>query len=245
MPAALKLTEFLTQPESPQDSQVQNVKEIKAQETPLEVTGDKPVDRLMSLGKSLDSLKELMRMAETKFDDFARSGLEALKQAFPSQKTTIQKVRLPKQLVDFYGGDASKLEFGAQTLDRDPQKSDAQYEKLQKDVEMAKKYFGEDIHLHRIDYGNGKPSVAVVMGVDAEAFNAVISAERKKTQLEEAMKVEKQAMMMKDAPERGQYDAQNLDKASQMVIATNRAPEQNAPMVPFAPAQRGPSVREV
>jgi hypothetical protein len=237
------LKEFLTQPESPHDSIVPNSAEIQNQELPAlavkDVQGNSLKEKFDNLKSGLDSLVNLMKRAEHKFDDYTRSGLEALRQMFPSQRTSIQRVRLPKDLVDFYGGDASKLEFGAQTIT-----SDAQFEKLQQDVEMVKKYFGDDIALHRITYNNGKPPVAVVMGVDAELFNAVIKAERQKTQMEDAIKATAKEMM-KSHPEVTQQNMDNLDRASNMVIDVNKS-VQMAQSVAFSPGQqKGPNIREV
>lgn len=236
---ASKFQEFIINPDSRVDPVVEEVPEIKEQEAaPIKVTGKKPANRLLNIGQQLDALMQLMKKAEARFDDITRSGLKALVETFPTKRTSIQKVVLPKQLVDFYGGDASKLEFGAQTI-----KSEAQYEKLKRDVEMAKKYFGEHIEVHRIEYPNGRPPVAVVMGVNAEAFNAVISAARQQAQLEAALSLEKQAMM-KEAPGHAQENAQNLDKASQMVIATNRSPQVEASLA-FANAQKKETGREL
>jgi len=215
---ASSFKEFLSQPDTvdtKKPTAEMAVKEINPREPEITTTGKNKPDLLVKLGQQLDNLKGMLKSAELfkapgRLNDKAHEAIQALKEMFPSQKTSIQKVVLPKALVDHYGGNPNELQFGAQTIN-----SDAQYEKLKKEVEIAKKYFGDNIYLHKINYDNGKPPVAVVMGVNAEEFNAVISAERQKAKLEETI-IATRKEMMHDAPGHGHQNAENLEKTAQL-----------------------------
>lgn len=184
--------------------------EIKPQEADLNLAemGTNLEDRLKNLTGSLKDLVGNLRDATLKHDNIERDGLRRIMEDHHAgEPTTIQKVVLTKELINMYGGDKDKITFGAQTLDRN--NADEQFAKLKADAELAKQYLGEDIHVHRIDYKNGKPSVAIVVGVDAEAFNAVISAERKKEALQGAVALTKD----------------ELDKSHSKAVALEKGPD--------------------
>lgn len=139
------------------------------------------------------------------------SRLEALgaliKQFYKAAR--IVSVKLLEPLLDAEGEPLRK--FAMKELD--PEKADRQMERLRQDVELASKYF-PGVRLEEIRSADDK-RVAVVYGVDAEAFNAVVAAERAR------MLREKKSADMTAEIDKAHQEVESERKARQAAAASD------------------------
>jgi hypothetical protein len=149
------------------------------------------LERLIEWGKERKHLSDLMSSAEAGSDN-SDAVLGAITRMFPVKNST-RRVQVPQELVDRYAdGNVRELTFGVQDIH-----SPEQWDHLEKQAEGMRKYF-PDIALYGVvDSRTGKKT-ALVMGIEANAFNALAKAERKKQQLNAAVR---QACKDLDVPE--------------------------------------------
>jgi hypothetical protein len=219
------------------------------------VTGDgkdNAATRIVLLGKELTNLTGLLTSAslDNKDSEHRSWAMNIIVNSFGNDPAE-RKVKLPPELVNEHGGDANSITFGVQDI-----RSAKDHERLLQDVALAKKYFA-DIKLHTITDPKGN-ELALVVGVDAKQFNAVVSAERKKESLELGITEARQQLGLQLAPKQEADKGQstepfslNMDhiqarfpkKEGQEMTAQAQEPASISPMQ--TPAQQKPTMREV
>jgi hypothetical protein len=156
----------------------------------------------LDLSATLQQLKDLSGTIGDAMKG-SRTAIAAITEDF-KVKNEVQKVVLPKELINFYAEkegvkpddfNIKSLKFGVQTIT-----SDEQYAKLKNDVNRLRRDYHSfnDAEIHLVTQKDGS-KVAVVMGVDANEFNSVIAAERTKEQLEQSVKT---ALIKEKTPEK-------------------------------------------
>lgn len=141
-----------------------------------------PVQKMMYLGEqeranteSKQSLGDLLGRARSGLSDaFGRSGLDEVVERYGKEESFVT-IKLGKDMLNEQGqlvidGTAHE-KFGAKEI-----QSKSQLARIQQDVETARAYFPE-VRMHEIKSADGK-DVAIVVGADPRAFNAVMAAER-------------------------------------------------------------------
>lgn len=141
-----------------------------------------PVQRKELLGQELQRVekqsKELVQLM-----DAAKSGvLDALAMLVEHFREPARNVRV-KLLEPLLNAEGKHLQlFAMKELSEDPAAAERQRERLRDNFIIAKQYF-RDIEFREIDTADNK-KVVVIVGVDAEEFNAVVKAEKFRLQLE-------------------------------------------------------------
>lgn len=141
-----------------------------------------PLQRRELLGQELQRVekqsKELVQLM-----DAAKSGVvDALSMLVEAFREPARQVRV-KLLEPILNKDGKHMPvFGMKELSEDPAVAERQREKLRENFSIARQYF-RDIELREVDTADNK-KIVVIVGVDAEEFNAVVKAERVRIQLE-------------------------------------------------------------
>ncbi len=141
-----------------------------------------PARRKESLGLELQRVEKQTREL-VELMDAAKSGVvDALTTLVDSfrESARIVRVKLIEPILNKEG--QHMLVFGMKELAEDPAVAQRQRERLRENFGLASQYF-KDIELREIDTADNK-KVVVIVGVDAEEFNAVVKAEKVKLQLE-------------------------------------------------------------
>ena len=130
--------------------------------------------------KELIELSDKARVTNEDVDPVVRGdALQALIKLYYKFADRV-RVKLTEPLLDEEGN--ALKQFAMKRLD--PEKADAQWSRLEKDLELAHKYY-PDLKLESFFTGDDPPiKVALVRGIEAEEFNAVVMAERARQQFE-------------------------------------------------------------
>lgn len=183
-----------------------------------------PFQRKELLGQELQRVekqtKELVQMM-----DAAKSGvIEALiflVDAF-REPAKIVKVKLLEPIKDKDGKEL--MRFGMKELSEDPQKAERQREKLREHFSIARQFF-KDIELREIDSADNK-RVVIIVGVDAEEFNAVVKAEKTRLQLEDkAVKINADMEKAQKEIEEAKMKQDSLDRSAASKVAAAKGAE--------------------
>jgi len=146
--------------------------------------GMNPGQRFIAYSKQLAEAISLTDNAKIE-NDPAGHGLKALIKRYSNETPAPdQVVQLTQSIIDKHGAGAS---FGAKVMNSEEDK-----ERMQNYVAVAKQYM-ENLDLYFIKGKDGK-EIAVVMGANADDFNAVIKAEQTKAVLEQKVNDARMAM---------------------------------------------------
>lgn len=151
-----------------------------------------PVQRLLTLNQEQRQVQEDTQKLSKLMEDAKADvpgALETLVDAFRKVAKTV-RVKLLEPLLD---GEGNALkQFGMKELSSDPAKAEKQLATLKEHMELAKQYFPK-LEMKEITSADDK-KIIVVLGADAEEFNAVVAAEKHMRQLRQKESTIKQAM---------------------------------------------------
>jgi len=141
-----------------------------------------PAQRIVLLGQELQRVeKEFKNLVQLM--DAAKSGVtEALITLIDAfrEPARIVRVKLLEPLLDKQGNPLQQ--FGMKELSDDPAKAESQRTRLKEDFALVRQYF-RNIELREIDSHDNK-KIVVIIGLDAEEFNAVVKAEKTRRNME-------------------------------------------------------------
>lgn len=145
--------------------------------------GKSGTEKVFFLGQLQQKLAE-QAQALTQMMNRAKSGLtgalDELVEKFSGKEPSVFTVKLDKSMVDRNGmlllNGVTHEKFGAKRIE-----DDSHMARLERDVEIAKAYF-PDAQLSEITDAKGN-RVAIVTGLDAKQFNAVVRADREMVRL--------------------------------------------------------------
>ena len=189
-----------------------------------------PAQRKELLGQELQRVekqtKELVQLM-----DAAKSGvidaLSMLVDAF-REPAKIVKVKLLEPLLNKEGKHLNA--FGMKELSDDPAKAEHQRSRLRDDFIIAKQYF-KDIEFREIDTADNK-KVVVIVGVDAEEFNAVVKAEKTRLQLEaRTEQINAEMEKAQKEIEQARLRQKELDTSAASKVATSKAKASESDLV--------------
>lgn len=187
-----------------------------------------PVQRKELLGQELNRVekqaKELVQLMDT-----AKSGvIDALAQLVDAfrEPARIVKVKLLEPILNKEGKHLPA--FGMKELSDDPAKAEKQREQLRDNFIIAKQYF-KDIEFREIDTADNK-KVIVIVGADAEEFNAVVKAEKFKQQLDKRTEqINKDIEQSQKDIEEARAKQKALDTSAAAKVAAAKAATANDP----------------